>query len=796
MVRQTPPNFVKRNAVNQRIKNGLGKPLTEIKKFTKTQLLDLGLQHGLFSKEEYLDSLPEYVHVRKAYLHSLLNPRLQDVMDKYVCFANTVAARGSLIVNMWVGDNLNAYTGADLVTLLTEPTFFKKLVWPTLPSDQATMTSIQDWWMNRSYLFDNLVVQDNVEWTSILIDQMLNSFQRTYLGHFKSHVKTHLASRLGSLFASTYCNGLPKKDVEKIVKVVLTNDLHELVEPFHQQAFQFRQEMGLGDMVLSVDKDMFEEVLDLIDHGHPNDEGVGEEADISNNDDEEEDMVDEDEDEESADKQSKRELIKLWPIHVQALRALWTLRKRQELSWSQLDEEEQRQSRTKFVKTASLLPVFSYSRNHVFIDGRIMAEMIGIVNSQSFKRPKKLSKEMKEKMIKDEAFVIHPCDEDQALSEMLKVENGLPNKRKTIRRKGKRRNKRAARCGKGMKGQSLSKGILTSIKTDGVSCSLYFTMRRKRRHVIDSVVKVQDKLQDVKEIAIAGNDPGDVFAWTYTSRSISVNDYQSSNPTTFWSTPDENQDEIHTKEYTFSSKDYYHRSLIKRTAEETRQETRSNPLLLEALQSISRTGTWKTPDNLMFTEMCESLQRNQSALYRFRVLSKIGAKRNMLRFRRKRSIMDQVATKFVKRVYNTSKGCANAVVIGYGNASTRTARGRACVPKVELKTALRRALDRFSDHKKIPCFLIMVNEFRTTKLCHYCHSDMEPNYKRRPGSGVVQEDRNFRLCSNCGDETGPKLRSRDGNAADNILYKAWLMLRELQLPEAFSKRRNACGSGS
>jgi hypothetical protein len=824
--------FLSRPAVTARLRATLGLTPAEMKPKSKTALLDMALRCKAVSQNEYEASLPEFMRQVKAYLHSVLDPRLHIVIDQYVQMACAVAARGSRALNLRVGQEVVDHGPEAALELILDDTWVKQMVWPgsSAPDD------VQQWWQQNGVVLNKLVLDSQLVKFLPTRDQMTAFFQRAYIGATKAHVHAHMAERLVALFQAEHATRAAPVP-EAVIKAMLANDgLDELEAPWPQRVAAFRTSLG-------VDADLTfqgREVVDALEQQQQQDDSDVDEAEAGGSADtpnagdapaddptaDEGSYDGEDQDDDAAEAVQKSLLSRLWPLHCRLAQALWDKRaqqilERQEAQGASAGEQRKKKRRgerpPKLVPTISLLPVTRYARTYVPIDTRMMARLIGIHN-------KHVSKEGG-----GERPIPVPS-EVQALAEMVQPpsKQALRQRRNQLRRLQKRMRpgakKRAATCGLGLRAWPRG-GELTSIRTDGVGVSLCFTIRgRKPARTLDSLTDAQHALKGCTRIALGGIDPGSKNMGTLQAAYLPDELQLTASPDDFWwregiSAPcacDSGSTCSCAQEYgakqhvktdgcVLSAGTYYARSLIKQQQRWQKARRRASPTYVHACSSLSEAGTWRTPDLQAFRAMCVRLNEHAEAFRAYDLEPVDAAKRRMLLFRRKRSLLDQSAQRMVQTTMDTAAkagDAADAVVLGYGNASKKTPRGCAPVPHKELKMAVRRALDRIKAkaaqgrriEQKGPrvVLLVSVDEFRTTMLCHVCHQKMTERQIKLPGSGRLCPDRNFRFCSQCGTTTeGARKRSRDGNAADNMLYKAYILIKGLELPAAFQRPSQA-----
>lgn len=226
------------------------------------------------------------------------------------------------------------------------------------------------------------------------------------------------------------------------------------------------------------------------------------------------------------------------------------------------------------------------------------------------------------------------------------------------------------------------------------------------------------------------------------------------------------------------SRRYYERRTRRTRFNNWEAERRQNVVkYAEAIRALSAAGSWSSTSAETVDAMLAALADGWTALMDELVRPVERAKMAMVRYRKRRMVLDQVATRFLEPA--TKKEKSRPVIMGYGKA-TFASRG----PRLQL---LRAFLRRMKDMRRrgIPTAMVFIDEFRTTITCQKClgiTDDMRTSVNHR-----------FRGCRSCGEEKAPKLWGRDSNAALNILRKLELLLRGEALPAALT--RQGCGGG-
>jgi len=273
-------------------------------------------------------------------------------------------------------------------------------------------------------------------------------------------------------------------------------------------------------------------------------------------------------------------------------------------------------------------------------------------------------------------------------------------------------------------------------------------------------------------------DPGDVNA--HSSFATAQLDPNSPCDQSFWSpkqAPSGKSTRLSNKYYLRSSLATQHRGW-----EKGRCATR--PEFRNAMRALADCGTWRTHDPEALLAMAQCLEQHAEVMRAEMVDDKQRALNRMLRWRRKRSCLDQAAARLLAPALAARP---ELISVGLGNGKWRSHGPSA--PKKELWRALKRKLKDLVLNRTgvVRAVLVSVDEFRTTMLCSVCHHVMAERTKRRPGDGKVISDRDFRDCTHCGTEAAPKARNRDGDAGKSILFKLHVFLKGEELPENYRR---------
>lgn len=127
----------------------------------------------------------------------------------------------------------------------------------------------------------------------------------------------------------------------------------------------------------------------------------------------------------------------------------------------------------------------------------------------------------------------------------------------------------------------------------------------------------------------------------------------------------------------------------------------------------------------------------------------------------------------------TAKGGKNTLV-GFGNWSARDSAGiikkHPCSPAKKLLRALR-------PH----CTVVMVDEYRTSKLCSQCHARMLNMKTRVDGPDGVRKSKSVHAVLFCSNRSCAVRVNRDCNASRNIFALLLAMVQGRQRPRRFRR---------
>lgn len=745
---------------------------------SRTSLCDEAFQQGWITEAQYTASLPPFQVVRPCYLRSVLDQRLWSVMDDYVQYYCKLAAAGSMVLNLWA---LEHWQTASLMVapLMTDDrllgqTFVKRLFDVEHARDRLS-GDVRAWVdePGKVAFFQQLMAGDSFadDVSGKLHDQTLNAIQRSWRGHVKVHLKVHLAARLEAVFRHQYEVTLSSMDIPtNVVSAMLTNSLAQLPEDWQVRVIEFREAMDMGDIVIDGSDGVGIVVVDETDGDEVQDPA------------EEQENVEQDDDDDDEADAAASMLRSLWPIHCRAVHALTRIRA--ELDAMPPSEHAPKRRR---IPTASLLPLFSYKRSYAQVDARVLCELAKLAN--------KRAKTNVPVPTEGTAFSTFVRPAHKPRGRMRR--QGRPHPPQQRPQKGsKKRKKRAAASACSAKKRGAQTGFgcwpknarLSSLRTDGIGARLCFQVHgRKPGRLWDREDALHAAYANAKRLVMMGLDPGDVNPFTANAMVMDLrkgDGSMSAAPSVFWQQAAVGADAPSHKKTTssrLSSKTYYRVGLVYASRRDEKRCRTPQQRMMQA--ALAQAGTWKTTDPATFVDMCNVLAQHSHTAQLTGIVDVRRAKWKMLTFRRRRSVLEQSIKRAVDKATHHQRP-ADTIIVGYGNASTRTAHGRDCVPKKELKAAFRRVLGRFKDHG-VTVVMVPIDEFRTTMLCRICHTAMQERYIRAPGKGRQIKDRSSRLCTQCGSATSPVLRSRDGNAADNIMYKTWVLASKRRLPAPF-----------
>ena len=616
----------------------------------------------------------------------------------------------------------NCFVSSGIVTSiesLMDLTTLKKLLYPERFPVNALPEGLSEWLSVPTRRAHLATMAPVSQLSRSIEDQGMSYMARRYRGHIKGHVLTHLHSRICGEFVKRF----HKLDVgfalTEAMQIALVNGNFQYISTDAQESWRIVK---------------LREILGL--HG----ESTAGNRVPENGDDAEDAMLQEAEeggdDDDSID---TADMAMAWMAH----------------------------QRLCSLGVASLLPLADLKLQHAIIDSRIASCMVNEFN-KSVKRGRKLQE----------------VAESKVLSTFFLPSRSFMKQRKKARRKrSKRRPRQRRQYIKAGVGNLVPRdGVLKSIQTDSVAATLTSDVPimheerilRKRKtfeEMLDKMRTSQSKLDsqkldailDSREIAI---DPGDVN----TIASVEL----ARTPKSGGPRP-----AIHTH---LSKRNYEKRTLRNQHAAWEASCRQINQPYRQALDSLSRAGTWKSTDPMELDAMIEAKARAWSALRAELVFNNEHAVWKMKMYRKRRMVLDQAA----RRMLNPTKDHIvdkkkRGVIVGIGNATFKS-QG----PRLQMIKAILRILKTMRASGSAFVALVFVDEFRTTMLCHRCHR-RTTSPKKKTCKGKMVEDHRYRDCPHCGDQTTQKRWGRDSNAALNILRNLTAMVNGTEIPVPFRR---------
>ena len=411
---------------------------------------------------------------------------------------------------------------------------------------------------------------------------------------------------------------------------------------------------------------------------------------------------------------------------------------------------------------ATLLPLADLRRHHAIIDGRIAFYLVKRHN-KSMPAGKKIME----------------VTEDRVIERYFTPALRFMKRRKKERRKRstKRTRRQYVRAGIGC--FVPKNGIAKSFQTDSVASTLTFDIPIQheervlvKRQNFDAMIATFTPVEKAaflgaRRIAV---DPGDVN----TEVSVELGRAKVG----------QHREQISTH---LSKKYYERRTLKKQHATWEAGRRRDSPAYKQAIDELSRAGTWKTTNTEKLDLMIRTKARAWRALCEELVYNKEHVKWKMRMYRKRRMVLDQTARRMVdpKKVHVVDKK-KRGVIVGYGNGTFGS-----MGPRLQMIKAVIRVLKTLRKEGRPVAMLVFVDEFRTTMLCHRCHKKTKSPRKRNC-KGHSVEDHRFRDCPHCGDPTTPTKRwGRDANAALNILRNLSAMVEQTEIPVPFRRATKA-----
>jgi signal recognition particle subunit SEC65 len=764
---------------------------TKLSNLSKLVLCEKALALGLLGSKQYIASLPTRSEGRKCYLWTLVRePRLRDIIDRYVRWWSQVWTRGTLIINGFAASHGIDPTGLlDLTTL-------KKALFPERYAPIDLPAGLHDWLNapHRAQTFAAMLPRDTdggLESTS-LGDQALTYMARRYRGNLKGHLLTHLHARVFRHF-------LRRESLQRYV------DIHEPSQPVRHALIN-----GVYDRLSPDDACKVARFRDWL--GVAGDEVIGRQygTDYGNS-----DAIDDAGEVENDDDVA---------VANDVLHVAWIAHSRM----------------CKGNCGTTLLPLAELRRHHAVLDARIVYSMVqkhnktegmpashrlpwvpesevmqryfGVTKARMRRRKslrrKKFAKRARRQYLKSFAGRLGPKDgvlttvQTDGVAASPTFDTPILRRKKVI-----------------FKMTDLEGCCDTSscqASTSSSPCPMPPLLDGRGVPVLTSVEVA--KLQLARQVGV---DPGGTNILTSVelgqrSRSDGVH-VKVTNRRLFGREADPAID-IKIRPYEgrhravihshLSLRNYERRSLKHRHQAFESQRRRDNPAYMTALRALGRAGSWSTTNPALLDDMFAAQAEAWPALLKELVDKKDHVKWKMLTYRRRRMLLDQTA----RRILNPKKDHvpdrrSRGVVMGYGNARFGT-RG----PRLLMIKAVVRAM-RDLRNRGLPAVLVFVDEFRTTQRCHRCLEVLRQPY-RKTERGTYQEDRRykdcyacgcatchpqvylgwseddtprFRDCPLCGTEAAPKRWGRDSNAALNMLAKLRLKLDGRELPDAFQR---------
>ena len=413
---------------------------------------------------------------------------------------------------------------------------------------------------------------------------------------------------------------------------------------------------------------------------------------------------------------------------------------------------------------ASLLPLADLRLQHAIIDSRIASCLVNEFN-KSVKRGRKLQ-EVAESKVLNTFF--------------LPSRRFMKQRKKARRKKSKRRHRQRKQYIKAGVGNIVLKdGVFKSIQTDSAAATLTFDVPivheerilRKRITFEDMLSKMRSSQSERLGIVLGSSeiaiDPGDVNTIASVELGRKPKDGIGPRPA------------IHTH---LSKSNYEKRTLRNQHATWEANRRRINHPYRQAIDNLSRAGTWKSTDQAQLDAMIEAKSRAWSALRDELVFNNEHVLWKMRMYRKRRMVFDQAA----RRMLNPTKEHIvdkkkRGVIVGLGNATFKS-QG----PRLQMIKAILRMLKNMRTSGSAFVALVFVDEFRTTMLCHRCHR-RTTSPKKKTCKGKMVEDHRYRDCPHCGDQTTQKRWGRDSNAALNILRNLTAMVNGTEIPVPFRR---------
>ena len=699
---------------------------TALAKLNKLQLCDIAKGLGLLSETDYVASLARKSEGRKCYLTTMVRERgLLPHIDDYVSWWSQTYARGTIIANGFAISDPDAVTIASLMDL----TFLKKVLLPERYDINELPVGLSHFMNGDTRRGALATMASTVTFEGVIADQGTTYIARRFRGAIKGHVMTHLHTRIFDFFSARFHGLEPRRDLPDAFKKALIDADFSGLRLYPEESWRIvklRSLLGLeSDDVAGLP---FVEPIEAED-----------EADGGGDNEDDDDAID------------LRAIARGWIVH----------------------------RRLCDFGIATLLPLADLRRHHAIIDARIAFHLVKRHNKDVVAAPldafgRKTCKKIRE------------VPEDKILAAYFTPSVRFLKRRKAKRRKSSKQRKSSNRSPSRRQyihsgvGRFVPKdGEAKSFQTDSVAATLTFDV--PIRHEERVIVKRQNweaMLQQLSEAEMStllearriAVDPGDVN----TVASIELGRAKIG----------EHREPI---EMHLSKKYYERRTLKKQHARWETSRRRNNPAYQQAIDELSRAGTWKSTNIEKLDIMINTKARAWPALREELVFNKEHVEWKMRMYRKRRMVLDQTARRMVdpKQAHVVGKK-KRGIIVGYGNGTFGS-----MGPRLQMIRAVIRALKTLRKEGRPVAMLVFVDEFRTTMLCHRCHRRTKsPRKKNCKGYSV--EDHRFRDCSHCGDITTPTKRwGRDSNAALNILRNLSAMIEQTEIPVPFRRETAA-----
>ena len=762
------------------------KKKSHLSKLGKRELCDVASSLGIINESEHLASLARRSEGRKCYFWTLLqDAKLRLPFDAYVQWWSEIWARGTIIANAFAcsTDNVTAETLSDLTRL-------KTMMYPERPVNQEMpdLATLAGWMASpaRQYAFEEMLPAQSP--CATVIDQALTYMARRYRGNIKNHLLVHLHPSMFKLFKRMYSGPRGVNDGKvgdlgvPCERAIVTGNVDNarLDVNIRWRIIKMRDFLGLGPDDVA---------------GNPYEDG-SEEAVMIANANEDNDGADDE------DAGAPGGLATAWIVHKKLCK----------------------------LGLSSMLPLSTPSRSHAIIDKRIAFFLIKEYNKQCTKASDK---------------VAMSTSEDKVMTDFF-----LPSRRQQKTAKAHSRRQANNRTRKQFKKSGCTNivpkhGVLKTISTDGVSATATFDVPIVHRQQVllkkDLVRGILDRrstscdchsgacchhdcesgpstsaallgpvaskkkipipimssngrvLLSSKDVAalpstrLISDDPGEVNVATTVELGSR------------WRHTSGHREIIHNQ----MSRRRYESRTMKKSHQQWEASRRQDNLAYRcAIHDMSRAGTWKTSDVDALDRMVDTCAKGWVAMKRELIVDKEHVRRKMLMYRKRRMVLDQTAQRITNptnaHVINKSK---RGVILGIGQAVFKS-KG----PNTQLLKALIRAMKRMRAEGR-PAFIVFVDEYLTTQLCHKCYGKTtSPRKKVKNKPRMKIEDHRFRDCPHCGSQAAPKRWGRDTNvwhgvptamahlapstAALNILRNLKAILMGVEPPEEFRRPRN------